>query len=103
MEAQLDKHLRETYDIPEAREEAIHKLADDKFKALPDFYASSDGIKRFTNFEDMFDGIKQPHLIALARLVRDEQHEDAGKLLGVLLMEQCEKQAEYEYDERSEE
>ena len=97
---QLDKYLKETYEIPEKREEEIDSLAEDKYKALPDFYTSRDGIKRFTNFEDMLDGVDQKSLISIARFLRDEKFEDAGKLLGSVIMEQCRKQAEYEIDER---
>lgn len=81
------------------RDEAIKQRTKDKFMALPDFYKSSDGIKRYTNVDDAIGSVSQEDLIAIARALRDGIMETAGERLKAALMRVLERQAEDEIDE----
>ena len=77
-------------------DERIKELARDKFNALPNFYSPKDEKYRYTNMDDAMGSLKQEELIALARLLRDGEHLQAGNLLKASLMRILTAEAEEE-------
>ena len=79
--------------------ERITELALDKFNALPSFYSPKGERYRYTNMDDAMGSLKQEELIALARLLRDGEHLQAGKLLEASLMRVLVAEAEEEIED----
>ena len=80
-------------------DERIKELARDKFNALPNFYSPKDEKYRYTFMDDAMGSLKQEELIALARLLRDGEHLQAGKLLEASLMRVLVAEAEEEIED----
>ena len=99
-EAELNRYLDKTYGQPASRQEEIDALVVDKFKALPDLYASMDGKRRYANIEDASSSIKQAEWIAIARLLRDGDEFSAGFALKNALMRVLIDEAEDEINDR---
>ena len=79
--------------------ERITELALDKFNALPSFYSPKGEKYRYTFMDDAMDSLKQEELIAIARLLRDGEHLQAGKLLEASLMRVLVAEAEEEIED----
>jgi len=79
--------------------ERITELALDKFNALPSFYSPKGERYRYTNMDDAMGSLKQEELIALARLLRDGNYMQAGKLLEASLMRILTAEAEEEIED----
>ena len=95
-EAELNRYLDKTYGQPANTQEEINALVEDKFKALPDLYASMDGKRRYANIEDASSSIKQAEWIAIARCLRDNDEMTAGFALKNALMRVLTEEAEDE-------
>lgn len=80
----------------------LHDRAEEKFKQLPRFYKSSDGVRRYTNIEDAVDSIKQADWQIIANHLIAECREQAGAHLEACLMKICTSQAEEELEEEYE-
>ena len=79
--------------------ERIKELARDKFNSLPSFYSPKGEKYRYTFMDDAMDSLKQEELIAIARLLRDGEHLQAGKLLEASLMRVLVAEAEEEIED----
>ena len=97
-EHELDVYLDKTY-AQDATAARITELALDKFNSLPNFYSPKGERYRYTNMDDAMDSLKQEELIALARLLRDGEHLQAGKLLEASLMRVLVAEAEEEIED----
>lgn len=99
----LNQEMREQ-DKRERRQDQINEWIDgrakDLYHALPDFYTSSNGVKRFTSIEDAIEYFTQDEWIAIARLVRDNQFEKLGRVFADTCLRVCFKQA---YDQADDE
>ena len=94
---ELNKHLDSTYRLnDDDDDERIKELARDKFNALPSFYSPKGERYRYTYMDDAMGSLKQEELIALARLLRDGEHLQAGNLLKASLMRILTAEAEEE-------
>lgn len=80
----------------------LNDRAEEKFKQLPRFYKSSDGVMRFTNIDDALDSIPQATWQVIANALISEDYEDVGRELYSCLFHICEKQAEEELEEEYE-
>jgi len=100
-QCELDTYLDSAYrqDNDDERDERIKELARDKFNALPNFYSPKDERYRYTYMDDAMGSLKQEDLIALARLLRDGNHMQAGKLLEASLMRILTAEAEEEIED----
>ena len=96
-EHELDVYLDKTY-AQDATAARIKELARDKFNSLPNFYSPVNDKYRYTYMDDAIGSLKQEELIALARLLRDGEHLQAGKLLEVSLMRILTDEAEEEIE-----
>ena len=96
-----DTYLDSAYrqDNDDERDERIKELARDKFNALPNFYSPVNDKYRYTNMDDAMGSLKQEELIALARLLRDGNYMQAGKLLEASLMRVLTAEAEEEIED----
>lgn len=99
-ERELNDYLDKTYGKPEKRQQDIDDLARDKFMALPDFYTSRDGTKRWTNIDDASGSLTQGEWIAIGRALRDGDNFLAGQLLSDALIRVLTNDAENEIDDR---
>lgn len=91
--------MRKEIDYDDWLDNHLSDRADDKFQALPDFYKSMDGVKRYTNMEDAIDRVKQSEWIGIARALRDEDDLLAVRILKSALVRICESQVEEELEE----
>ena len=100
-QCELDTYLDSAYrqDNDDERDERIKELARDKFNALPNFYSPVNDKYRYTNMDDAMGSLKQEELIALARLLRDGNYMQAGKLLEASLMRILTAEAEEEIED----
>ena len=97
---ELNKHLDSTYRLnDDDDDERIKELARDKFNSLPNFYSPAKDRYRYTYMDDAMGSLKQEELIALARLLRDGEHLQAGKLLEASLMRILTAEAEEEIED----
>lgn len=96
---QIFNRERDRQEREDRRDDDIINRANDKLASLPDFYKSSDGIKRYTNMDDQIGNLDQSDLIAIARLIRDNQLEQVGQVLKDAILKQLLKEAEDEIDD----
>ena len=94
-QCELDTYLKSAYRLNDD-DERIKELARDKFNSLPSFYSPVNDKHRYTYMDDAMGSLKQEELIALARLLRDGEHLQAGKLLEASLMRILTAEAEEE-------
>ena len=80
----------------------LNDRAEEKFRQLPRFYKSHDGVRRFTNIDDALDSVSQADWQIIAGLLISKDYALSGHKLYSCLFNICKKQAEEELEEEYE-